>query len=397
MAKKKKSIGDALSDFMNKSFGEGTAVPPIELKSDVRHVLDIGLPHLQRACSKSIDDEFGLPLGRVVGVYGGAKAGKTTLCLMIAIGALKEDGVVIYIDQERTLTTDYIRTVFKNNGVVDQALIKSNLILIQPSEEMVKKKKRLTIEEIEIRVKAAMEKIKSLREEVGFFPCVLIWDTISMTSTDSELKTAKKTKEAKGNVEVDDPKPTKAKAKNAQPGSHARALRAFFRKCYDDFVETEAMLVMVAQQTSNIGFAGSSFLGKAAISFAVSLLLHISRKEYITDEDKQVGIKGEIRIKENKTQPPYIKDVPYRVMFNHGYDQIYDLDYLLRRSGLFGGDKGKVEINVLGEDNFEYNRIDVLERRFAKLPKDSQQKLISRSQMNYKITSKIDVMRTSKK
>jgi len=370
---KPKSFGDSLRKMANMSFGEGSAVTAFELETNIEKVLKIGLPNLERSCTKSVDGEFGLPFGRVIDIFGRPKTGKTTLCLEIARSIIEIGGVAVYIDQERTLQTDYILSLFN----ADQKIIEENFVLIQPSKDMVQSGTKLTVEEIGLRIYKITQEIRKWNKDRDeMIPVVIIWDSVSMTPTEADIKKINKFDKGKGKpkynddgseAEKDKPKKTKAKATkavSARPGAHASVLRAFFREHYDDIAATKAMLVLVSQQSSNIGFAGSSFLGKDAISFSSSLVLQVARKENVESTHGITGIRGNIIVKENKTAAPGVV-VPYQIDFGRGYNMIYDIDILLRESKLFKG-VGKLEVEF--EDiTFEYARLSTLQNRLVEL------------------------------
>jgi len=385
--KAQKKVGSTLSVFANKLFGEGTAVAPIELKSNIKEVLQIGLPHLERAVVKSVTTgDYGLPMGRAVTIFGPAKVGKTTFALEVAKSILLKEGIVIYIDQERTLTDEYVQKLYGRYGI-SQSVISENFIMMQPSKEMFEKGRRLTIEEIGVRLFAMFKKIRELRNKYGYFPVVIIWDSISATTSEAEVKRMTKKKTTKGDPKYDDAEASESTVKAAQPGSHSKAMRELFREIYDDVVETGAMLFLVAQKTSTIGYGSNTFLTKDAVSFATTVLLYIKRKEWIEDNGVRVGLKGEIEVRELKGRQPDIKMVEYKILFNEGYNFIYDLDKLVRKSGLVAA-TGEAEI-AIDDIEFKYKMFDKLGREFEKLDPEGQHKFVRYFQDNYKAKTKL--------
>lgn len=51
----------------------------------------------------------GVPMGRIVEIYGVESAGKTTLCLQIARECQKQGGNVAYIDSEHSMNPEYAK------------------------------------------------------------------------------------------------------------------------------------------------------------------------------------------------------------------------------------------------------------------------------------------------
>lgn len=92
---------DSLSEKINKRFGKGTFFRP----------KDSAIQGIEKISTGSLKIDMalggGMPLGRIVEVYGGESSGKTSLACQVMAEAQKLGHQVAFIDVEHALDTDY--------------------------------------------------------------------------------------------------------------------------------------------------------------------------------------------------------------------------------------------------------------------------------------------------
>lgn len=157
-AKPQQSKGAAvtarLMTSLNKAHGAGTFVPVNDASSNVKGFIDTGIPVLNTVLTGYATR--GLPMGRVVEVYGEEHVGKTTLGLMaIARCQHQNDGLGCVIDTEST--ADRLRMI--SLGVEESSLLYCE----------------------EVWAEAVFDQVASVIEKCGQTPAVLFWDTVAAT------------------------------------------------------------------------------------------------------------------------------------------------------------------------------------------------------------------------
>jgi len=111
---KNKSLQEALNEIREK-FGEGAIMTLKDVKAVDVDVIPTGSISLDMALGVG-----GIPRGRIIEIYGGESAGKTTLSLHIIAQAQKKGGVGAFVDAEHALDPDYAKRIGVN---VDELLI----------------------------------------------------------------------------------------------------------------------------------------------------------------------------------------------------------------------------------------------------------------------------------
>ena len=116
-ANKQKALDMAMKQI-DKNFGKGTIVRLGD--KDIEPIASISTGSIGLDMALGIG---GVPIGRVIEIYGPESSGKTTLALQITASAQKEDKVCAFIDAEHALDVLYA----KNLGVDVE-----NLLVSQP-------------------------------------------------------------------------------------------------------------------------------------------------------------------------------------------------------------------------------------------------------------------------
>ena len=102
-ANKQKALDMAMKQI-DKNFGKGTIVRLGD--KDIEPIASISTGSLGLDMALGIG---GVPVGRVIEIYGPESSGKTTLALQITASAQKEDKVCAFIDAEHALDVLYAK------------------------------------------------------------------------------------------------------------------------------------------------------------------------------------------------------------------------------------------------------------------------------------------------
>lgn len=279
--KKKKDDRTALqviADGLNVSLGKKIFhADPSKMLSNVTEWLSWGCQALNRATVK------GLPLGRLIEIYGPPDVGKSTLAQAAVKEALLRNWLVVYIDTENAL--DQARC---NNMGIDL-----NKILHMESN---------VLEDIFDFLVATLEK---LRADKNTQPVLFVLDSIAKTKT---------RKQAEGKY---------------PQGEVARMLRRSIVSTMGNALpKHRASLIVVnhrvvkhISQTGNasMGSVGSSVLQHEAAIRLLMLPWYDKKSMLMNDDNVQIGQISNITVQESNVGPPK-RAVHVHIMFKDGID-----------------------------------------------------------------------------
>jgi recombination protein RecA len=217
----------------------------------------------------------GLPLGRIVEIYGPESSGKSTIALSIVTEAQKMGLKCAYIDAEHALDPIYMQTLGVN---LDE------LIFSQPDYG-----------------EQALEIVDRLvgTGELG----VVVVDSVAALIPKAELE---------GEME------------SAQMGLQARMMAKAMRKLTGPASEHKTLLLFINQLRNKIGIMfgnPETTPGGMALKYTASVRIDLRKKEDLKSKDGTItGVKVKAKIIKNKMSPP-LKIAEFDIMYGKGIDQ----------------------------------------------------------------------------
>jgi recombination protein RecA len=231
----------------------------------------------------------GLPLGRVVEIYGPESSGKSTISLSVVAQAQKMGLKCAYIDAEHALDPVYMDAL---------GIDLDDLLLAQPDYG----EQALEIADKLIRT-----------GEVN----VVVIDSVAALVPKAELE---------GDMEAN------------QMGLQARMMAKGLRKIVGLANEHKCLVIFINQLRSKIGIMfgnPETTPGGKALPYAASVRIDVRRKEDIKDKaGESIGIKVKAKIIKNKMAPP-LKVTEFDIYYGKGVDNYGCLLDVCMSKGIF--------------------------------------------------------------
>ncbi len=273
MNKKNESMNSTIKYIENK-FGKGS-IMKLDNDKIYKNIEIISTGSISLDIALGIG---GLPLGRIIEIYGPESSGKTTLTLEIIASAQKKNKKCIFIDAEHALDPKYAQKIGIN--------IKE-LLFSQPDYG-----------------EQALEICNSLAKKKSID--LIVVDSVAALTPKAEIE---------GNMG------------DSHIGLCARMMSQAMRKLAKNIYKSKILLIFINQIRTKIGILfgnPETTTGGNALKFYSSIRIDIRKIGIIKENENIIGNEVKVKIVKNKLSAPF-KETKFQILYDKGINIYQDI------------------------------------------------------------------------